>query len=356
MQVIRARNVEHALLQGLAALTSYGVQTNRKGKTTIEMPCPVATVYERPTERVLFNTTRNANPFFHFFESLWILAGRDDVAFLAYLLPRMAEYSDNGVSFHGAYGHRLRHWRAMPDISSSYEHTEIIENEVDQIKGAIEMLKHTPDTRQCVLSIWDPELDLGTQTKDMPCNDAIAFSRSGADFGTLNMTVFNRSNDAIWGCYGANAVQFSMIHEYVASHVGCDVGTYTQFSNNFHAYVDNPFWQKYSSSNNQIEGYVGSYSLNEVTPYNLFAEPTAFDDDLKTFFEVVWQWDTPPAVVEWQSEAFECVVYPMWQCFAMHKGGLTEDAILGCMSIGAADWRKACTDWLARIVAARKAG
>ena len=51
------------------------------------------------------------------------------------------------------------------------------------------------------------------------------------------MTVSNRSNDIIWGTFGANAVHMSMLHEYVASALMLHVGKYTQISDSFHAYT-----------------------------------------------------------------------------------------------------------------------
>lgn len=336
MYVIRARNVEHALLQGMNYLRDYGTTTNRRGMDVVESPVPVATVYDKPRERVLMNAARNANPFFHFFESLWIIAGRSDVAFLAHLLPRMAEYSDDGSFFHGAYGFRLRRWQT-------------IEDEMDQIEGAITLLEDKPDTRQCVLSIWNPELDLGAQTKDMPCNDTIALSRSGTFWQNLNITVFNRSNDAIWGCYGANAVQFSMLQDYIAGRLGCEVGTYTQVSNNFHAYTSNPFWKAYTNQTNELFGYDSFYDRSgygKTFTYNLFAEPDLFDQDLEVFFRV---WDVAGVRLHSTSEAFLHVVLPMWASFNTYKAGDLDGAIALASTIAAADWRTACVAWLKRI-------
>lgn len=351
MYVIRARNVEHALLQGMSYLRDNGTIINRRGMDVVESPVPVATVYEQPRERVLFNAERNANPFFHFFESLWIIAGRNDVEFLAHLLPRMAEYSDDGKTFHGAYGRRLRNWWGCSDISAGEQWVDSKNMVIDQIKGAITLLRDKPDTRQCVLSIWDPELDMGTETKDMPCNDMIALSRSGAFWQKLNITVFNRSNDAIWGCYGANAVQFSMLQDYIAGHLGCELGTYTQVSNNYHAYTDNPFWQKYASQSNELFGYDSFYAsapLGKTHTYNLFAEADLFDDDLKGFFQ---QWRGGPMSAK--SEAFIRVVLPMWASFHAYKAGDLDGAIALAHTIAATDWRVGCTYWLNRIKASR---
>jgi hypothetical protein len=52
------------------------------------------------------------------------------------------------------------------------------------------------------------------------------------------MTVFNRSNDIVWGAYGANAVHFSFLLEFMSRLTNYPVGTYTQISVNWHAYEE----------------------------------------------------------------------------------------------------------------------
>jgi hypothetical protein len=49
-------------------------QGSRAGDVLVA-PHPVMSVTSIPTERVLFDPARDANPFFHLFESLWMLAG-----------------------------------------------------------------------------------------------------------------------------------------------------------------------------------------------------------------------------------------------------------------------------------------
>ena len=97
------------------------------------------------------------------------------------------------------------------------------------------MLRADPDSRRAVLQIWDAEADLGVPSKDIACNTQAMFKVRG---GQLNMLVSNRSNDIVWGCYGANAVQFSMLLEYMAARIGVAPGTYRQVSDSFHAYHD----------------------------------------------------------------------------------------------------------------------
>jgi hypothetical protein len=56
------------------------------------------------------------------------------------------------------------------------------------------------------------------------------------------MTVYNRSNDLVWGMFGSNVVHFSMLLEFIAISVGVSIGTYTQVSCNPHIYEQH--WPK----------------------------------------------------------------------------------------------------------------
>ena len=214
------RNVSEALFVVKQSLEENGVAVSTRGGDVLEFPGPVTTTYTHPRERVLFYPQRDANPFFHFMESLWMLAGRNDVQFVNTFNGRMNQYSDDGITYHGAYGYRWRKWFGY-----------------DQFDRVIERLLSFPNDRRTVLTMWDPVKDLveTNNGKDYPCNTQIFFSERK---DLLNMTVVNRSNDLIWGAYGANAVHMSMLQEYFAGRLELGVGTYTQFSNNLHAYVD----------------------------------------------------------------------------------------------------------------------
>lgn len=218
MHVINGRNVNDAYVNALWHMAQVGeVEYSRNGKVMVS-PEPVATVYRRPTERMLYDAKRDANPFFHVVESLWMLAGRKDVKSVQRYASNVANYSDDGVTLNGAYGFR---WRNQFDF--------------DQIDEAIDQLKNDHTTRRVVVSMWDPVFDMenASKSKDIPCNTHIYF-RVYNDY--LHMTVCNRSNDIIWGCYGANVVHMGYLLEYMAIASGYKVGTYTQVSNNWHVY------------------------------------------------------------------------------------------------------------------------
>lgn len=223
MRILTVRNVHEALPRALQLLLEHGVQRDSRNGPVLQAPWPVSTVYEQPCERVLFWPRRDANPFFHLYESLWMLAGRRDVAGPVRYAQNMKNYSDDGVNYHGAYGFR---WR---------KHFYRRNRDIDQLTAIAHILNENPEDRRCILQMWDPVEDLGQEGKDFPCNTTATFQRDAE--GKLHLVVFCRSNDIIWGAYGANAVHFSMLLEYMASWIGCSVGTYTQVSVNWHAYL-----------------------------------------------------------------------------------------------------------------------
>ncbi len=218
MVVIEALNVHDALPVGVRLLKERGVRRRSRNGDVYQIPTPVTTVYDRPGERVLFWPERDANPFFHLYESIWMLTGRNDLKPLQDYISYFDQFSDNGITIHDAYGYRWMHAFGF--------------NQLDVIASR---LKLNPDDRRCVLQMWDANADLGRLGKAHPCNLVITFQISV--YGKLDIVVFCRSNDAIWGTYGANAVHFSMLQEYMAHRIGVEMGTMTQISVNFHAYT-----------------------------------------------------------------------------------------------------------------------
>lgn len=218
MRVIQGRNVHQILPDAIHILYAEGVQRDSRNGPVLQSPVPITTVYEKPTERVVLWPWRDANPFFHLYEALWMLAGRNDVEGPARFAKQMREYSDDGKTFHGAYGYRWRHFF-----------------ERDQLTLIAEELKKNPEDRRQVLEMWSADHDLGRSGKDLPCN-TIATFQINTD-GALDLTVFCRSNDIWWGCYGANAVHFSILLEYMAAWIGVPVGRYYQVSVNWHGYL-----------------------------------------------------------------------------------------------------------------------
>lgn len=218
MIVLKVRNVHQALPMALDLLNEEGQESNSRNGRVLRLFEPVTTVYLKPQERVIFWPQRDANPFLHLYEAMWMLAGRKDVRPLMAFTKHFQNYSDDGVTLHDAYGYRWRHWFHR-----------------DQLDIVVKMLTENPNDRRCVIQMWDACSDLDRNGLAVPCNLTATVQLNR--YGALNLVVFNRSNDIVWGCYGANAVHFSFLQEYLAHRIGVPMGTYTQVSVNWHGYL-----------------------------------------------------------------------------------------------------------------------
>lgn len=338
MHVINVRNVNAALETGLAYLSAVGTRMESRNGTVLVAPGPVATVYRDPWERVLFSATRDANPFFHLMESLWMLAGRNDVELPAHYATQMQLYSDDGETLNGAYGYR---WRKHFGF--------------DQLATAIEELKRDRMTRRVVVAMWDGggadhDGDLKKAvvgSKDVPCNTHIYFT---AHNRLLEMTVCCRSNDVVWGAYGANAVHFSVLQEYVAAAAGLPIGPFYQLSNNYHAYIERPDTKRlFERMEPSDDRYLTAASAARARAVPIsFRDREAFDQEVERLLS------GPSAFPPLKNDFLRNVVVPMKAAHYEHRLGNTETAIR-ILSDGNIDWHIAGREWLARRLAARKA-
>lgn len=192
-----------------------------------------------PIARCTGGYGRDINVFFLLAEALWIWSGRKDVGFLTKFNSRMGEFSDDGEVFHAPYGHRLREYNSSTKNWSGFEPDYRIEfdecDPIDQIENALMLLKQNPDDRRVVLSVWNPSLDLGTKSKDIPCNDLLMYKIRN---GGLHLTIANRSNDLHWGL-PTNVFQFSFISEIISKILNVKFVNQVHNSHSLHLYTEN---------------------------------------------------------------------------------------------------------------------
>jgi thymidylate synthase len=322
------------------------VEEESRVGSVVYMDGPVCITYRNPLSRVLFNRERDANPFFHLYESLWMLAGKNDLESLQYYVSTFDNYSDDKKTLNGAYGYRWRHNGARyREYLEAPQTDRLGKDGIDQIEILIEHLKTTPNSRRAVLQMWNVEDDLlkSQFSKDVCCNLSVCFSirkglRSGKMVPILDMTVFNRSNDAIWGTTGANAVHFSFLQEYVASHLGIGVGYYHQITNNLHVYTER-FDPAYS---NWLEDFGYLPRINVRIP--LISNPARFDLELSQFIKTPPSCECHPEM--YQEPFFKNVAVPVRNAFIFHK----ERQYICCLDeiklIADDAWRIACENWV----------
>lgn len=213
----------------------------------------------KPWEREVLSAHRHASVAAQIAETMWVLAGRNDVEWLSHYLPRAAEFSDDGSTWRAGYGPRLRGWEAYQaktmhipgPTGKEWDRAFVRDEPVDQVREVIKILSADPASRRAVINIFDPSVDFEA-SKDIPCNNWLHFLNRD---GRLNLHVAVRSNDLMWGWSGINAFEWSVLQEIVASCLGVMVGTLTFSISSLHLYEHH--WVKAEKIG--AEGGVGAY-------------------------------------------------------------------------------------------------
>ncbi|ASZ73358.1 thymidylate synthase [Brevibacterium phage LuckyBarnes] len=162
-------------------------------------------------------------------ETMWILAGRNDVEWLSNYLPQAPKFSDDGKTWLGGYGPRLRGWSITAEQHGVNGDKKY---QVDQLQYIIDLLRQDPTTRRAVFAIYDPAAD-SAPGKDIPCNNWVHFLARG---GYLHAHVAIRSNDVMWGWSGINSFEWSVLNQVVAAYAGLQPGTITYDISSLHLY------------------------------------------------------------------------------------------------------------------------
>lgn len=374
--VLEGRNVNVLWPRAVSLIHHIGEKSSSRAGDVLVAPHPVMSVYGAPCERVLFDETRDANPFFHLFECLWMMAGRRDAEFLNTFVKdfgdRFAEPNKGSIEgpyLWGAYGYRWKNW--FSEISSNGEHQAI-----DQVERCIRRLREKPDDRRVVISMWDPTSDLYDpddqdeeygEPKDLPCNTHIYLRVQGDrgqvetghgnvedyDNRVLDMTVCCRSNDIVWGAYGANAVHFSFLQEYIAGRLGVAVGRLYQLSNNWHAYLG--VLKKYvdrsgAAADTQNWNPPDLYNGGHVSAMPIGTDWREWDRDLASFMKLPMS-----RVQSYANPWFSTVAVPMYRAHAAWRDADPKNALDEIEMVAASDWYQAARSWLIRRADAKGA-
>lgn len=208
---LTSTTLNESLYDSLAWLLKNGQRTHSRNGSTLEATM-VSLQITQPWNREVLLPDRKASLPAQIFETAWVLAGRDDIKSLERYLPRARDFSDDGETWRGAYGPRIR----------------------NQIPYVARVLTEQPDSRQAVISIYNPAVDsTSVPVLDRPCNLALQFLLRG---GELHCNVFLRSNDAIWGYSGINVFEWSVLQEIIAGLLGVGVGCLQLNTTSFHLY------------------------------------------------------------------------------------------------------------------------
>lgn len=216
MNLIESDDVDGAYREILALILQGGDSVPSRLGPTMDVG-PTAVSLAPGKLKLLRNQGRAISPGLAIVEACWILSGGRSIAPLASIAPRFRAFSDDGEILSGAYGERLRSRFGF-----------------DQIKSVAEHLRADPHSRRAFALIAEPS-DSRSASLDVPCNVALIFRRTGK---VLDMTVFNRSNDVIFGL-PYDIFSFSLLHFHMAEQVGLPMGRHLHIANSMHLYLAN---------------------------------------------------------------------------------------------------------------------
>lgn len=253
MRIFQRTTADKAWVAASRDIGNWTRQESRAG-VTLERT-RVALLIRNPRQRWVLSRRPAINPAFAVAELAWILAGDAEVS---YLLPWNSKYSGfvgSATEAYGAYGKRLR---------SSFG--------VDQILRAGEALAANPTSRQVVLQLYHPALDLPfdrgqPRAGDIPCN---VTSLLKVRDGKLEWTQMVRSNDFFLGV-PYNIVQFTTLQEVLAGLAGVEVGSYLHYSDSLHLYERD--WHREACSSPRLPHNKDDLRLSEK---ELLAEIESF--------------------------------------------------------------------------------
>lgn len=261
-------------------LLKDGVKRETRGKVCIELPEPFMFKVTNPTARIVTIAERKWNPILPFAESLWLATGRNDLEFIGHYLKNMKNFSDDGEFLRGGYGPRLRRYNGINDdykIRNPFnvDISKLGKSEVDQFSFISKIFQKDLYTRKAIINIGDPPKDCFTKdgsikiTKDFPCTRLLHFQKQ-PNSNKLNLTVYMRSNDIMWGASAVNIFNFTFMLEYFSQILKMDIGNYYHIANNFHFYEEfKDTIQSMSKIENPTDtGYKYSKSFHNLSEFD----------------------------------------------------------------------------------------
>jgi thymidylate synthase len=187
----------------------HGKEVSPRGMKTREIEDAIIRI-EDVRNTLPLNVNRGTVPGIGAVEAMQLLAGVSEPELVVAVGPQFKNYAEDNGEFHGAYGLRT----------------------AGQYEVVVDRLKKDPDTRQAVVTIWNPTFDMLPEKRDYPCTVLHQFRIRD---NKLNMSVYMRSND-VWLGAAYDFFQFTRVQLAIASILGIEPGTYNHHVGSLHIY------------------------------------------------------------------------------------------------------------------------
>lgn len=197
----------------IQAGSSQSIGSKKSSREILNFSC----VISQPRRRLPLNPARKVNLPAAVARFVWMMAGSDRLADIAFYEPKVRSFSDDGIAVPGSsYGQRIL--RPRPGLN--------------QLESAIARLKQEPASRRAAISIYHPE-DAVRESRDIPCAFGIFYHiREGG----LAATTLMRSNNA-YILLPYNIFEFSLLAEAVAVEIGVPLKTLCHTAISMHVYA-----------------------------------------------------------------------------------------------------------------------
>ena len=192
----------------LLSLLEEGKKASPRGMLTKELMQETFCI-EDPNSSLIYIPGRNFSLVHAIHESFLIFCDDNHVKVAGYFNKNIEQFSDDGETLYGSYGHRV----------------------AAKMQGVLDKLKEDRDTRQALLTIHRVD-DSIVKTKDPPCTITLQFTIRDEK---LNMHVYMRSNDIVWGT-PYDVFVFTTIQKVFANTLGIPVGKYYHTATSLHMY------------------------------------------------------------------------------------------------------------------------
>jgi thymidylate synthase len=195
----------------VAAIVMHdGKKRSPRGMATYDLG-PTTIVLDSPYDALPIGVGRKLNMAIGAAEAVQLVAGRADHALLPRIAPVFKRFIEPDTGrFHGAYGDRIS----------------------NQVEHVMRKLHYDRETRQAVVTLWNPLLDNAGYARDIPCTVALNFAVVD---DKLEMRTQMRSND-VWLGYPYDIFMFTQLQLTVARAMQITPGPYTHSTWSLHLY------------------------------------------------------------------------------------------------------------------------
>jgi thymidylate synthase len=154
-------------------------------------------------------------------ELLWFLRGDTNVKYLHdNRVTIWDEWADDDGDLGHIYGYQ---WRKWPDYNGGA---------IDQISQAIDMIKHSPDSRRIIVSAWNVA-DLDNMNLP-PCHVLFQYYVAG---NRLSLQLYQRSADTFLGV-PFNIASYALLLMMTAQVTGLEAGDFVYTTGDTHLYTN----------------------------------------------------------------------------------------------------------------------